>query len=178
MLRFWKKQVNEAEVEAIANRNLFEAVAALTLKYTQDHATALLTASRQIRGLCDDTIRKADKTKKLTRRGRLMTAWRTLTGLDTLERELELERNRSVQALRLVAEQLKHLGETGVHRHEFHAACLLKARDLQAAAAQLSGIDRDTVTQAAISVTQMAMRFREPTTTDEGCTSASTDSTQ
>lgn len=157
---FFAKKPNEAEVEAIANRNLFEAAVALTLKYSATNSAALLDASRLLRGHCDEQIRKADKTKKTTHYNVIQRWWRKLSGLETLERELELERNRSIQTVRIIAEQLKHLGTTVVEKKDFYGACLLKAMDMQnAAMGQTNKGNKAFFTAVSLSIAQMAQRF-------------------
>ena len=162
---FWSKKPNDADVESIAARNLFEAVAALVLKHTATLQTEVYATSRQLRGYCDEQIRKADASKKTARYNRLQRAWRKLTGLETLERELELERNRSIQALRTVADGLKRIGDSAVlDKKEFYAACLIKARDMQdAAKGAKNASDKAFFDAVGLSLAQMAQRFADKT---------------
>lgn len=174
MLNFWKTAPDEAEVESIASRQLFEAAAALVLKQSSTQRTALLEASRLLRGHCDEQIRKADKAKKTTRHSWLLRQWRTLTGLASLESELELERNRSIQTVRLVAESLKTVATSAaLEKKDFYAACLIKARDMQdAAAGQARKADSAFFNAVGISLAQMAQRFAPEKTTPEPETTA------
>ena len=167
MFNFWKKTPNEAEVEAIATRNLFEATAALTLKHTATLQAELFATARHLRGYCDEQIRKADKAKKTARYNWLQRDWRILTGLATLEHELELERNRSIQTVRLMAEGLKRIGDAAtLEKKEFYAACLIKARDMQVAGNDLNAADKAFFEAVGISLAQMAQRFAPEKTTN------------
>lgn len=169
MPSLWKKQPNEAEVEAIASRNLFEAVAALVLKQSATQQTSLLEASRLLRGHCDEQVRKADKAKKTTRYGWLQRQWLKLTGLAALESELELERNRSIQTVRVIAESLKTIATTAaLEKKDFYAACLIKARDMQDAANGIANqSDSVFLNAVGISLAQMAQRFAPEKTTEK-----------
>lgn len=147
---------SEAEIEAIANRKLMEALLNISIARSEKSAKTLLETSRLVRGRADQQETQWKKTPKWRRR---VLEWLGVASVMQQHRD----------DLRFVAERFKFLGDvTAGMNAAWHVSVMaLTAADLESAAKLLdSEQDRNDLLSASTSVRQLATRFMPDKTQD------------